>query len=295
MQDAQRIKVVRNFRGFLEWTEQFDKKTVIFRGVQRRIDMLPHVVRSFLRAKHEEYKKFELPKIDNFNDRNISRYQSWRSRMCSRALPTFRSFEREMFASFKRQARLLLDRAPRNDWEWIAVARHYGLPTCLLDWTKNPLVALYFAVCRAPTIFEKRNAPNEAEVLVYACEFGLLSEGSQSMINPDAPPEEGPLHFRGRLARFIPLITDRRIAAQQSVFTIGYDPFRYLDEDIAKVPHVKIVHARVAIRKDDLHEWSGRLQRLGVNQAMLFPDLAGLAENQQWVYEHYKPVKPSQR
>lgn len=58
-----------------------------------------------------------------------------------------KQYEREIFEDFKRKYSIFTDVRPQNDMEYLFLAQHYGLPTRLLDWTYNPLIALYFACC----------------------------------------------------------------------------------------------------------------------------------------------------
>jgi hypothetical protein len=104
------------------------KKPARFRGVKRRREMLTSVTLSFATRAHKD--------ADLWLDIGVP---------CE-VKTEIERFEDDIFKSFKRKSRSYLSCIPEDDWEWLAVARHYGLPTRFLDWTKNPLVALYFAV-----------------------------------------------------------------------------------------------------------------------------------------------------
>ena len=191
-------------------------------------------------------------------------------------------FERELFDSFKRQAPLYIPaRLPSDDWQWLALGRHYGLPTRLLDWTSNPLVALFFAVTETRSR-EHRTAQ------IYAVSFGPLHRGAETMVSKEEFPD--PLAFDQSFGRFIPELAEPRLAAQQSVFTIAGDPTLAIDPllEAAREDGTVETYKVFSVKPEQAAEIERELYRVGITRVTLFPDLRGLCETLEWTWRAYR-------
>jgi hypothetical protein len=112
------------------------------------------------------------------------------------------ALERKLLNEFKRRARIFLQSRPSSDWEWMVLAQHFGLPTRILDWTENPLVALYFAIRHCDDLSN--------DGMLYAYRHGAREIDIESGSDPFSI---------GQIELVRPPHLDQRVIAQQSIFT----------------------------------------------------------------------------
>jgi hypothetical protein len=215
-------------------------------------------------------------------------------------------FERELIRDLKLTAVRLLDKPPKNEWEWLFIARHHGFMSRLLDWSESPLIALYFALrdkkepsadCILWTLDPYRlnqlalNAGKEASANKNVVSIPVAGHPlTKNYLLPSAEEDENLLRKpedwlpKYPIAIRAPQLTPRSVA-QRGVFTIhGHEKvaLESIDETIGSqgAPALQKLVVPAATRRNFLRDFHA----LGITESVLFPDLEGLIRNLHQMY-----------
>src|SRR5215203_1196227 len=81
----------------------------------------------------------------------------------------YKGVESDFVQEFKRGARnyLAKDETPEHLIEWLALMQHHGAPTRLLDFSRSPFIAAYFA-------FEQCFVQKDIDIAIWAINYNFL-------------------------------------------------------------------------------------------------------------------------
>jgi len=198
-----------------------------------------------LRPKIGRY-HYARPTFDDPND--IPQWQRTFNKM-------FSQFEREYIAHHPNELTRKIDR--------LTLAQHYGLATQLLDWTLNPLVALYFA-CEEKT---------QTEGIVF-----FFSPGT----SPSSLMSDEDLESKTAWEVLRPRRFDQRMVSQDAVFTFHPEPIADFGDTLGDQISGVIIpaHAKPLLLLE--------LQSIGIHRSFIYPGLESICRHIDTQHrEHY--------
>ena len=227
---AKTVKTIRTVKEFIDWLEEVKGPFVLYRG-------LPDAQ---WEVESSGYRRIK-PKDGEAPPRV---FQNYIERLLNRA----------SLQGFRERGGV-----QRSDLELLAELQHNGSATCLIDFTENALVALWF-VCR-----EK---PEKAGKVV-----AMATKESEDFFTIDYKVLKTPIEEflnQGKLWKWKPSNLSNRIVAQGSVFVFGE---RIIEKKRWYYEEIEIdANSKQEIR-EELKE------KFGISEESLFSDFTGFAQS----------------
>jgi len=159
-------------------------------------------------------------------------------------------YEVKILETFKKKSVPYIKYNPKSDIEWLCLMQHHGCATRLLDFTSNPLIALFFA----------SDPVEKADGKVVIAKYGRTYE----KVNDDNLFERS-----NSFAYYPPHITER-IVGQSGCFVYSKTPNKELSGkqiETITVPMLKKYQIRL------------ELKSLGISHSSLFPGMDGVCKD----------------
>jgi len=218
---------VESASDFHEMVKSYGKGHAIFRGVSNQ--------------------SYEL--VSKFG-RSILANEAFRKRKSDFTYTVNHSVEFSSLSRFKSEAIPYLTREPKDDWEWLSLAQHHGLPTRFLDWSKNPMTALFFAIP-----MDKNREYDSAIYVIPNYDSLLRADRAASPFEVEEVNLYQPTHISPRLV------------AQNGLFTVHPKPENsYIIDELDKW----IIPIEIQV------ELASMIRGYGFNIHSMFPSLEGL-------------------
>ena len=243
-----RKTVITNLNEFVEWTGQFNNREYLFRGVSAS----SYIKKGTIEASISRRLQDEDKKPDQAGLLEITRELIEKARLLGHGQR---------------------DGQDLSDLDLLAELQHFGAATCLIDFTYNALVALWFA-CWQVMAEKQEKCPENGKVVV------LRSDGLEPLTRVDYHSSKQDIDYffkpdktaRYPLYQWQPKHQNNRIIAQQSVFVFGLAPIE--------------IAAECEIEANSKKKIQAELEALsGISSASLFSDFDGFA----WLHAHDKP------